>query len=278
MFLCLAILGAVAVMPIRGGTPFERKTVKAALAGVPACLRDIEDVPVTIRIVPSDENNAYFDFEKETVEINEAAIPGTSVYEAALKDDAAYACTSVRRMRRFGNLDATLLHEFVHHFHFDGESIVPGTNRYEANDGLVSRFLAIKFRKARARVRRDSSVRALERRLNTLDGVETWTDEQQNRFCDLQEALDRRIAAFGFPVRYPGDGPYTVDDATGGEYFAEAIETLAWYPDVFCRAYEPAERSWLIENLGACLSKTVRIPSCAADPKPNASRRLRRPR
>ena len=269
MFLFAALLLAPASLPIHGGTPFERRTVKAAIARVPSCLRDVGLAQVGVRIVQSDENNAYFDFEEETVEVNEAAIPGTARYEGALKDDAAYACTSVRRMRRFGNLDATLLHEFVHHWHFDGEHAIAGTDRVEANEALVDQFLAIRFDKVRGRARRDRQVRALERELNTLDSIDDWTDAQQTRFCRMQDDLDRRLGRYGFPVRYPGDGPYTVDDGTGGEYFAEAVETAAFYPDVYCRAWSAPERAWLEANLRDCLPH---FPSCE---RPRVSRRTR---
>ena len=250
-------------MPIHGGTPFERRTVKAAIAKVPACFRDVGFEPITVKIVPSAEANAYFDFEKQTVEVNEAAIPGTTLYEGALKDDAAYACTSVRKMRRFGNLDAALLHELVHHWHFDGEHEVGTSGDFESNEILVSRFLRMRFLSARAHARRDARVRALERQLNNLDALDDRNAEQQVRFCAMQNQLDRRLTRYGFPVRYPGDGPYTVDDETGGEYFAEAVETAAFYPDVYCRAWSAAERAWLEKNLAGCLP---RVPSCEHSP------------
>lgn len=263
VLLLFAMLLAPSSLPVHGGTPFERRTVKAAVAKVPACFRDVGFEPVTVQIVPSSEANAYFDFEKQVVEVNEAAIPGTALYEGALKGDAAYACTSVRQMRRFGNLDAALLHELVHHWHFDGEHEIASTGDFVSNEFLVTEFLRIRFTRVRARARRDLEVRALERQLNTLDYLDDRNAEQQARFCAMQNQLDRRLARYGFPVRYPGDGPYTVDDETGGEYFAEAVETAAFYPDVYCKAWSPVERAWLEKNLVGCLP---RAPSCEHSP------------
>lgn len=256
----LALLLATGFV-IHGGTPYERAAVKKAINAVPACFREAGPQRFSVQITPSDENNAYFDFEKETVEVNEAAIPGTALYEQALQDDAAYACTSVRRMRRFGNLDATLLHELTHHWQFDGQHR-DKRGRPESNSVLVEGFLRLKFARARARARRDTRIRQLDRLLNNLDAIADWTDDEQQRFCRWQDELDRRIVRFGFPVRYPGDGPYTLDDGTGGEYFAEAVETWAWFPDVFCSTYDAAERNWIARNLGDCLAPLGRAPSC----------------
>ncbi|HVO30157.1 MAG TPA: hypothetical protein VMV18_05460, partial [bacterium] len=281
--LASALILAAPSLSIHGGTPFERTAVRTAINQVPACFRDATDTPLRVQITPSDEANAYFDFEREQVEVNEAAIPGTALYEAALHDDAAYACTSVRRMRRFGNLDATLLHELVHHWQFDGEHAVAGSKRKVSNDLLVDRFLRIRFDRVRARARRDPRIRTLDRLLNNLDAIASWTDDEQARFCVWQDELDRRIARYGFPVRYPGDGPYTLDDGSGGEYFAEALETWAFFPDVFCSAYSADERAWLEQNLGSCMRTVRKLPSCAMPaasptaPRAPVSRRTLRP-
>jgi hypothetical protein len=159
----------------------------------------------------------------------------------------------------FGNLDRVLLHEVAHAFHFDTRG---GGPRVE-----VEKFLQIRWRAAyedwsenpeRKRVH-DLYLEAQGRILARTAAGEEPTPEEREELCALQRELDAKFD--GMPSRMPGDF-HAFSRADGAEYFAIAIETLAFAPELFCKSYSAAEIAWLKDVLGQCLANLKKRAAC----------------
>lgn len=268
--LALAFLLAANAPPTTtGGSPSQRQQLDQLAQQVPACLRDASGSPVAMRVEGPGTRREFNAGYQEGSGRRRSAI---SVYqalfepylEAAIQAAAANQCGTEAQFRLAMSPLGILTHEFAHHFHFAG-TYVDSQGRRRRNVDLINQFLAIKWRAARQAALNDPEIRRLTREMSRLEAMRPPRNAEEARqryarLCEVTNALDARYAAHGFPVRYPGDGPYGASDREGGEYFAMAIETLVFNPAAFAAAYSPEEQAWLAANFGECLKTFPNLP------------------
>lgn len=273
--LSVALLAAIPQARIDGGTPGQRAQLRGILAQVPDCLRNADGTPVDVHIVggtghdqESEESrheiNAEYDeadpkhHQPRGVWVNQALFEPN--YTPDVREAAAEMCSDMATMRAAMNPVAMLTHEFAHHFQLGG-TYVDSQGKTRRNADRIRDFLAIKWKKARTAALHDREVKRLTAAIAKIESMRpprgrnaaAIMAKREAARCALVKQLDARMASYGFPVRFPGDGPYTASDRDGAEYFAVAIETLIYHPDVFRKAYSPQEQKWLSQNIGECI-------------------------
>jgi hypothetical protein len=272
--LALAFVLAATPPPIRGGTPQQRAELQRLLEQVPECLRNANGSPVDVRIAggegndrESEESRAEFNAGYEegegrrrpTVSVNQSLFEPH--YCNAMRAAATTMCGDEETLRRGMRPLAFLTHEFAHHFHLRG-TYRDSQGRVRSNRALIDQFLSIKWRAARRAAQRDPEVRRLQREIARMEAMRPprgpnaarIAAERREAYCRAVAALDEKMHQHGFPARFPGDGPYGASDRDGAEYFAVALETLIFHPEVFSRAYSAEEQAWLAQHFGECLA------------------------
>jgi len=267
------VLATITVL-ISGSDPATEKRVRAAFDRAPECLGGAMD-DGEIEVVKG-SLNANYSADQGSVRNALANKEGPErlelyirIYDRLLLDvergaDGAAAeraaCARPGAVESFlGNIDRVVLHEIAHAFHFDDRG---GGRRFD-----IDQFLEIRWREAydawaedpeRIRIH-DEYLAAVGTVQKSLASGREPTPAQLEQICALQKELD---AKFGdMPSRMPGDyHAHSRND--GAEYFAIAIETLAYAPDVFCKSYSAAEIAWLKDMLGQCLAQLKKRAAC----------------
>lgn len=274
------VLGTLTIL-VSGGDPTTEARLRDSLQRVPECLRGAMD-DGDVRVIPG-SLNAVYGTEIAGPSVEEVLRSGSGSAKSRpqrvehyigfterllaqaerLADEAAMepaVCALPGELEPFfGDVDRIMLHEVAHAFHYDTRG---GGNRIE-----VEEFLDIRWRDAYAawaedpdRIRIHEEYHAAQQVvLERAAAGKEPTSAELEQVCALQKEL---MAKYGrMPSRLPGDF-HAFAQVNGTEYFAMAIETLAYAPEVFCKSYSAEEIAWLKDVLGQCLANLKKRAAC----------------
>lgn len=271
------VLGTITIL-VSGGDASSEKRIRDAFDRAPECLRGAMD-DGELRVIPGVLNAEYgtesgSDIDAILASGDETARTGRLEHYIGITDrlliqaqrlaDESFAevvtCAFPGELEPLsGDLDRVMLHEIAHAFHFDARG---GGERAD-----VGEFLDIRWRdqyeawaedEERIRIH-DEYLAAQKLVAQRLAARKQPTPAQIEHVCALQKELEGKFGRM--PMRIPGDF-HAFTESNGAEYFAIAIETLAYAPDVFCKTYSAAEIAWLKDVLGECLAQLKKRAAC----------------
>lgn len=162
-----------------------------------------------------------------------------------------------------------LVHELAHHFHMMGK---PSPFPIPTNQDIVNDFLRIRYRALADALATDPRSQTLIRDLaqveDKLRAAELGESERRRleaRRIELGMLIHLRHVELGLPSRFWGDEHSLNND--GAEYFAIAIELLAYDGERFCSSFSREEIAFLREKFGPCLEQLPAVtgnafPAC----------------
>ncbi len=235
--------------PISGFDESSRRRVEAAIAALPAALRE-----AAIReVIPSDADNAFF----RPATVDEEGAPagnGVEIGDFILKADSDQgindAIFKLRGVNPNISFEEILFHEFAHAFEFNG------------GEAIVKGFVGIAFEKKRAALEADPEFQAavaekeaiqeiLRQKAAELglevaeddvdpdafDAVFAQNPDLRDRFFAVNREITRRVEKNGFPSVFPGD-KHAADRSS--EFFAIVLQIAKFRPKEFQRFRELA--------------------------------------